>query len=167
MLVRTVAKVMLLLTSALLCAALLEVGLRTVHPKYQSAAESGQERDALRIWSSPRNWRAVFNHPDTGAPHSFIYNDLALRQSREFPTLEGAVNIGVFGDSYTDNVNLPSMHMFTELLDHLLNTTGGRFNVLNFGVNGYGTDQSFLNYLDFDQRDRLDHVISASVRLLF
>ena len=48
---------------------------------------------------------------------------------------------------------------FTEPLDYLLNLGGeGAFNVLNFGVNDYGTSQSLLRYELWDLRESLDHV---------
>lgn len=159
MLRRILPKILLLLASMLVCASVIELGLRFAHPRYASAAAGEYDRDMLRIWSPRPNRRLMLSHPDTGAEHPVVYNDRALRQSRNFPSLDGAVNVGVFGDSYTENVALPAMHVFTELLDHLLNESGRRFNVLNFGVNGYGTDQSYLHFLDFVRRDRLDHVV--------
>jgi hypothetical protein len=136
---RFLPKILLLVASVPVCAGVIELGLRLAYPKYASAAAGEYDRDMLRIWSPRPNRRVTLSHPDTGVEHPVVYNDRALRQSRRFPNLEGAINVGVFGDSYTENVGLPAMHIFTELLDYLLNETGRRFNVLNFGVNGYGT----------------------------
>ena len=53
-------------------------------------------------------------HPDTGVRHAVIHNNLALRQHRDFSEddLVGAINVGVFGDSYTENLRLPSPYSF-------------------------------------------------------
>ena len=100
-------------------------------------------------------------HPDTQAAHSLCHNNLALRQNRDFSAadLESSVNLGFFGDSFVENVNMKAQFSFTEPLDYLLNLGGeGAFNVLNFGVNDYGTSQSLLRYELWDLRESLDHV---------
>ena len=151
------------LNSLLLCLSLLAAGilaeltLRLAYPKYQQAAEVRYDRDAMTIWSPRPHRRTETRHPDTGVHHPVIHNALALRQSREFASLDAATNIGFFGDSYTANLSLPSQYSFTEPLDYLLNIEG-KYNVLNFGVNGYGTDQAYLRYTGFDQKQKLDHV---------
>lgn len=91
-------------------------------------------------------------HPDSGRKHPVIHNNLALRQQRDFSTADLAhgVNIGFFGDSFTENVRMEAPYMFQEVLDYLLNVrldNPVRFNVLNFGGDGYGTDQCYLYYL--------------------
>jgi hypothetical protein len=143
--------------SLLVGVTLAELTLRLGYPKYQQAADAQYDRDAITIWSPRPNRRSDARHPDTGASHAVIYNALALRQSRQFANLDAATNIAFFGDSYTANLGLPVQHSFTEPLDYLL-SLGGAFNVLNFGVNGYGTDQAYLRYVGFDQKHKLDHV---------
>ena len=43
----------------------------------------------------------------------------------------------------------------TLTLDYLLNQTGRRFEVLNFGTPGYGTDQIFLQFMDEENIEKL------------
>ncbi len=50
-------------------------------------------------------------------------------------------------------------YSFTEPLDYLLNQSGTRFNVLNFGVEGYRTGQSFLHYANFRWAKDIDYVV--------
>lgn len=137
-----------------------EIALRVVYPKYELAAEAKFQPDSLRITSRPANARHTVQHPDNGQPHLVIYNNHGMRQHRDFAAdeLAGTVNVGFFGDSYMENVGLPGPYSFTEPLDYLLNQTGQRFNVLNFGQAGYGTDQSFLAYRHSALRADLDHV---------
>ena len=106
--------------------------------------------------------RVLWRHPDTGEYHLVRHNDLALRQHRNFhPTSwrqEGKVHVAFFGDSFLENKRLPVQYSFTEPLDYLLNAAGkNRFNVLNFGVEGYGTEQSYLHYAGFKETN-LDYV---------
>lgn len=136
-----------------------ELALRLGFPEYERAAASVHQAHQTRIWARVPNSHWWGRHPDTRERHILRYNDLGLRQHRNFEKSSWgeSVNIGFFGDSFLENTTLPAQHMFTEILDHLLNAGGrGRFNVLNFGVDGYGPGQSFLHYQQFD--GHLDHV---------
>jgi len=137
-----------------------EVALRVVYPKYEFAAEAQFQPDSLRITTRPANARHTVHHPDNGRPHLVIYNNHGMRQHRDFSAGELAetVNVGFFGDSYMENLGMPGPYSFTEPLDYLLNQSGRRFNVLNFGQSGYGTDQSFLAYRYSELNATLDHV---------
>ena len=157
---RAAVNIGLLLTSCLIGLSLCEASLRLFYPKYRHLAEAQFRSDAMRIWARTphsRDWR---NHPDTDVPHSFNHNNLALRQHRDFneADLASATNIGVFGDSFTENTSMPVEYSFTEPLDYLLNQSGRPFNVLNFGVDGYGPGQSLLHYEYFHHAEDLDHV---------
>lgn len=158
MLKRLFPIVLLVCASLLVSFILIEGSLRFFYPKYADAARSHYNRDSIRTWAPLANYRDSTRHPDTGIQHNVFYNALALRQSRNFDVFDGGINIGFFGDSFTINHKLPVQYSFTEPLDFLLNTGNARANVLNFGVNGYGTTQSYLNYLVFEHRAQLDYV---------
>lgn len=157
---RLLSRLLLALVSALLGLALCEGLLRFLYPRYQYAADSRYEASATRIWTRLPNTRYQRLHPDSHRPHPVIHNNLGLHQHRNIPpeSLADAVNVGFFGDSFVENLRLPSPWAFTEPLDYLLNLGDRRFNVLNFGVDGYGTDQAYLAYREFPDRARLDHV---------
>lgn len=152
--------VLLLFTSVLVTLGSVEIGLRVFYPKYEQAAEAQFQPDSLRITTRPPNTRHSARHPDTGRAHQVIYNNYGMRQSRDFEIseLNGAINVGIFGDSYVENLSLPSPYSFTEPLDYLLNLGGTRANVLNFGQSGYGTGQSFISYSFSPLVEYLDHV---------
>ena len=158
---RTVVNLGLLLVSGVAGLALCEASLRLFYPKYRHVADARFSSDAMRIWARMPNSRDYINHPDTLVTHSLHHNNLALRQHRNFSEadLTAATNIGVFGDSFTENTAMPVQYSFTEPLDYLLNQSGGRFNVLNFGVNGYWTGQSLLHYEHFHYAEDLDHAL--------
>ena len=154
------ANLCLLLVSCVVGLCLCEVSLRLFYPKYRHVAESQFHSDAMRIWANIPNFRYLRTHPDILVPHSLYYNNLALRQHRNFneADLASAINIGVFGDSFVENVFMAAPYSFTEPLDYLLNQRRQSFNVLNFGVGGYGPGQSFLHYEHFRYAEDLDHV---------
>ena len=164
---KTAVNTSLVLASLLLCAVVGEGYLRFFHPVYEYAAEAPYYLDHRRIYVREANSASSRPHPDTGVRHNVIYNNLALRQHRNFSEddLAGAINVGIFGDSFTENLRLPAPYLFVEVLDYLLsqtsrqNDTRQRFNVLNFGVEGYGTDQAFLYYDDFAHSSKLDVVV--------
>jgi hypothetical protein len=131
-------------------------------PRYEYAAASVHERDAGRLIVRTPGSRYTRPHPDTGARHVVIHNNLALRQHRDLQPRKplGETRIGVFGDSFTENVRLPAPHGFTEVLDFLLNRVSPRpVEVLNFGVDGYATDQSWLYYESAEAARGLDVVL--------
>ena len=64
----------------------------------------------------------------------------------------------------TENVGLPVQYSFTEPLDYLLNQSGTPFNVLNFGVQSYGTGQSLLHYEHLRYAEDFDHVVYVYCR---
>ncbi len=144
----------------LFCFTIGELSLRVFYPKYTYAAESSFDSDKSRIWVRIANTHYKRKHPDSGETHLVFHNNLALRQHRNFykSDIFSAINIGFFGDSFTENLRLPSQYSFTEPLDYILNTRGSNFNVLNFGVDGYGTDQSYLYYIDFEYSINLNYV---------
>ena len=151
----------LLLASCLAGLLLCEAGLRLLHPRYGHLAEAPFVRDLNLSFARKPNRCNFHRHPDTRALLPLCHNSLGLRQHREFSAadLASSVNIGFFGDSWVENINMEAQFSFTEPLDYLLNLGGeGAFNVLNFGVNGYGTSQSLLRYELWDHRESLDHV---------
>ena len=161
-----IANACLLLVAGVVGLALCEGSLRLFYPKYRALAEAQFHFDAMRIWARTPHQRDFRYHPDTGAPHFVYYNNLGLRQHRNFSAadLAAAVNVGVFGDSFTENTGMAVPYSFTEPLDYLLNRGQQRFNVLNFGVDGYGPGQSLLHYEHFRYAADLDHVLYVYCR---
>ena len=153
----------LFLLSLLGALAACEVGLRLFHPKYEDIARYDKYRaDESRLWAPIPNTSRHRAHPDTGRRHPVIYNSFGSRQHRNFEVdaLKRAENVAVFGDSYTENSGIEAQYSFTEVLDFLLNLQDDRdFNVLNFGVDGYGPGQEFAWYEQFPHRDDWDHVL--------
>lgn len=141
--------VSLLCFTIILMLVFLEIVLRFTSHRYKYAAEAQLRINQSRIFENPKNARLYQKHPDSNNDHLIIYNSMGFRQHREF--LRGkpkdVVRIGFFGDSYTANLRMQSQYSFTEPLNYLLNKTGGKYEVMNFGTDGYGTDQIYLQYL--------------------
>jgi len=78
--------------------------LRVFYPKYEYAAESNFVGSMNRIMIRNKNSHDEKKHPDSAQPHLVYHNNLALRQNRNFYKVDfkSAINIGFFGDSYTE-----------------------------------------------------------------
>ncbi|MFC1664553.1 hypothetical protein ACFL17_02850 [Pseudomonadota bacterium] len=150
-----------IILSLLVSLVIAELVLRFAYPRYEYAADADYLESALRIWKRRPYEHKERGHPDTGRPHEVTHNNLALRHNRDISDndLRQRINIGVFGDSFTENVRLPAAHGFVEIVDYLLNLRSDKFNVLNFGVDGYGPDQHYLYYREWSRSHKLDHVI--------
>ena len=82
------------------------------------------------------------------------------RHDRNFGAtdIEAAVNVGLSGDSFTENHRLLSPYALNEPLNFLPNTNGERFNVPNFGVSESGPGQSFPHREESSRKRDLDDV---------
>ena len=182
--------VALALASCLAGGVLAEAALRLFLPKYEYLAAAPFVRHPILGYAREPNRRGSTLHPDTGEWHPFHHNNFGSRQHRNFSAadLESSVNVGFFGDSFTENIAMDAQFSFTEPLDYLLNVNVGRggtmtlaqkgartqadgegeerrgFNVLNFGVDGYSTQQSLLRYETWALRGTLDHVFYVYFR---
>ena len=157
-----IANLCLLLVSCLVGLSLCEMSLRLFYPRYRPLAEAFFIQDEKMRYRRAPNSRSLADHPDhTGLNHFLHTNNFSLRQHRNFSEtdLTSATNVGFFGDSFVENIGMAVQYSFTEPLDYLLNQGQRRFNVLNFGVYGYGPGQSFLRYKHFDHAKELDHVV--------
>ena len=160
---RWISTSLLLLLSSLGALIVCEAGLRLFHPKYEDVSRYGKyPAYESRLWARPPNTSRYKAHPDTGVRHPVIYNEFGSRQHRRFDVdaLKQAENVAFFGDSFAENSGIEAQYSFTEILDFLLNLQDDRdFNVLNFGIDGYGPGQEFVWYQQFSHRDDLDHVL--------
>ena len=156
-----IARLILVLIGTLLGLCLGEVGLRLFVPRYSELANAVFDEDAIRLRRRPPNTRTERIHPDSRESHAVIYNALGMRQHRPIPVEpeDGEIRIGLFGDSFTENIRLPIAYSFSEVLDYLLRQQSDQVTVLNFGVDGYGLDQSYLYYLHSPPAQHLDHVV--------
>ena len=155
---KTLANILLVFASIFAALALSELAARTLLPRYDQLADPPQRHHSSSVGVP---------HPDTGVLHQLAYNNLGLRQHRDFDAagLRAAVNIAFFGDSFTENRGMAAPYSFTEPLDHLLNAfrgnaggSGERVNVLNFGVWNTGPGAQYLLYRRAPHRNRFAHV---------
>lgn len=147
--------------SLIFALALAELTIRIVRPDLADLTKDMFERNSYRIFTNPKGKQHWKHNPDTREKELSIFNSLGSRQHREFTRKkpEGVLRIGIFGDSFTANMRMAAPYSFTEPLEHLFRSTGAEVEVLNFGVDGYDTDQIYLLHRDETMDLGLDVVV--------
>jgi hypothetical protein len=136
----TVVKLIVIGTVAGLLLA--EVGLRAYGYAYPRTAQRDDHLGTARIPG------VEFIFRDEGFSHvrinsaGFRDEEWAVEKPRD------TVRIAVLGDSYVEALQVEEDERFTETVERLLNASpvarGRRFQVMNFGVSGYGTAQELM-----------------------
>ena len=107
------------------------------------------------IWEPIANQIEYVKHPDLGVPLEIRYDKDGVRNHSEPSTSEKRNIVGFFGDSFTENRRVENRYSFTSILDGAARP-GAR--VVNYGVDGYGLDQSYLRYKKYERHD-IQHVV--------
>lgn len=117
--------------------------MKTIFPKIHSAwrRQCFEYDPEIGWWHIPHT-RALLELGETY--HLFRTNSKGLRSDREYPykTPKGRKRIILLGDSYTAGDGVSNGERFSDLLEHF----HPNLDVLNFGLNGSGTDQQLLLY---------------------
>jgi lysophospholipase L1-like esterase len=128
-----------------------EVLTRLVGLRFPAIARAGPTARRLWVYDATKGW---FHAPGRsgavgmGGPDRGLIriNALGLR-GPEVSTAKppGVTRLLVFGDSFVFGLGVDEEHLFTTVLQELLNGAGrGRYEVINLGVSGYSTDQEYL-----------------------
>jgi len=147
-------KFALALASLVVLFAVLEIGFRlagfgAIYDVYSKPSVMWRHDDLLG-WAyepsasvqyvGPRPWPVEFSNP-------VRINSLGLRGPELSPRGDGELRVLVTGDSLVAGFEVSYPEIFTTLLeDELSRRLGRAVAVLNAGVRGYGTDQSYLYY---------------------
>jgi hypothetical protein len=104
------------------------------------------------IFEPVANSKIKISHPD-GAPN--VPNNYDESGVNNFNFQEDTKNkkkiIGLFGDSFTENIAVYNQFKIETVLNNKL--FNNNFNYVNYGVNGYGLDQIFIRYLKYKTHD--------------
>lgn len=114
---------------------------------------NGDFNSSSKIWTRFPNTLEIYKHHDLNFPIEILFDENGARKS-SFDQ-KNKKSIAVFGDSFTENRGLLNKFTFTEIL----NRTQKEYHFHNFGVNGYGLEQSFQHWLDKQKLISIDKVI--------
>ena len=109
-------------------------------------------------WTIKPNSKGNFSN---GLYNGYVVNDrYGIRQNSDEGTyIEGYENIFFIGDSTTASLEVNNDDTASAILENSLRRTGRKVNVLNFGVRGYGTDQSVRKALHFAEQYKPRQII--------
>lgn len=137
-----------LLFSIAVALAIGEIGARFLLPPETQIASTGNQYQFYKFdeklgWSNGENRkgrfaRGEFEYDISINKHGMRYRDIEKDKSK-------VIRVAVLGDSFTWGIGVGDQDRFTELAEQ---ATQGRFELLNFGVSGYGPIQ---HYLDLDR----------------
>jgi lysophospholipase L1-like esterase len=131
--------VTLLLSSVALALLVAELGLRLFGVSYPSFLRP----DPITGWAHPPGAAGWFTLEGKG----YVRINAAGFRGADWPVTKppGVTRIAVLGDSYTEGVQVAEDSTFSAVLERELNAGGtGRYEVLNFGVGGFGTGQELI-----------------------
>jgi hypothetical protein len=104
------------------------------------------------IWTNQENSQVIYSHPDLNYPVKSNYAKSGVKAN--FLINQNFLYEGFFGDSSTDNRRIEYDYNFTTLYNEML----GKNIALNFGVDGFGLDQSFIRYLNIKNDFQLSKI---------
>ena len=130
-----------------------EIALR-MEGRYQDLASQALVPSPA-IWDRPVNRIESRAHPDLKVPIEIRFDSDGVRNHSETSTREKRHIIGFFGDSFVENRRVEDRFSFTSILD-VATRPGAR--VVNYGVENYGLDQSYLRYKKYEKHDIHDVV---------
>jgi len=132
---------------------LLAEGIMRIDGRYSDIANTEIGGD-LKIWSRSPNSIEYKNHPDLGKKISINFDEFGSRKSKFNPSPNKAI-YGFFGDSFTENRRIENPYTFSELLNE---KNPDKF-FYNFGVDGYGIEQSYQRWIEVKDKIDINNVI--------
>jgi len=107
------------------------------------------------IWERPVDTVQFSKHLDLNVLIEIRTDADGVRNHSEIPTDRKRNIIGFFGDSFVENRRIEDRFSLTSILD---TAAGPEARVVNYGVDGYGLDQSYLRYQKYQKHD-IKHVV--------
>lgn len=110
-------------------------------------------------WIYPPN--KEFSQKTKGINIQFKTNSLGFKdEDHAINNKNNALRILVIGDSFVSGTQMPVKAIFTTLLEQSLDKQfQKKFEVINEGINGWGIDQYYLDYLKYGKRFKSQIVI--------
>ena len=105
------------------------------------------------IYERPHSSQQNHKHPDLDYIISNYFDQDGVKNFDKTPTSKKKNIIGIFGDSFTENIAVDKKFEYSRIV----NTKLYNHTLVNYGVGGYSADQSFIRYLKYKNHN-IDHV---------
>ena len=136
----------------------IELGLRMTHyqPRVTTPAYFYQNH-ADAYWTLSANFQSRIQTPDGEV--TYTSSAQGLRTDRIFENPTDRQRIFVMGDSYTYGIGVDLKDTFVDQWQKLLDREKQVVDVVNLGVPGYGTQQSFVRAREYAQQLGMPNVL--------
>ncbi len=104
------------------------------------------------VWERPKSRTQYIKHPDLGNDIKIVFDANGLKNSGE---AKNNYLVGFFGDSFTENRRVEEDFTFSKILNNI----STKENFANFGVDGFGLEQSVQRWINFSESIDLKHVV--------
>ncbi len=111
-------------------------------------------KPAISVFERPQDITLKFKHPDLNTEHYFYYDQNGVKSTNKVATTNKKNIIAFFGDSFTENVGVSEKFDLVNILDKSVE----KYNFVNYGVEGFSIDQTFLRYYKYKNHN-IDTVV--------
>jgi len=146
---------LLLLLSIFLTLILLEIFL--IFSKSYNHVVTNNLIRSNTIWTNQENSQIFYMHPDLNYPVQNNYRKFGVKAN--FKIDKDFSYWGFFGDSMTDNRRIDYEYNFSSFFNEIYSNDIS----LNFGVDGFGLDQSYFRYLNVKDHFKLSKIFYVFV----
>ncbi len=110
-------------------------------------------KPSLAIYERASSSIQKHKHPDLDFTITNYFDLDGVKNFDKITTSKKKNIIGIFGDSFTENIAIPKKFEYTNLVNQLLENN----DLINYGTGGYSADQVFIRYLKYKDHD-IKHV---------
>lgn len=125
-----------------------ELPIQQLETRIEEIERIEVEENILRtfIYDAQMGWVPRPDH--TSIDGLWQSNSVGIRADREYTEqpADDTLRIALFGGSFTAGDEVSNTDMWATVLENTLVEQGVRAEVINFGVNAYGTDQAYLRW---------------------
>ena len=134
-------------------------GYLLITGKYSNLINSGLKQSNA-VWDKRPNYQFNQVHPDLKIDVVNISGNLGVRNHTKKSLKEFENIIGFFGDSFTENRRVEDRFTFTTILNRFWNQN----RAVNFGVDGYGLEQSYQRWRNYKDKIKIKDVVYVFCR---
>lgn len=150
--IQLIKNLALIIASLLLSILLIEIILK-IQGKYNHLTKN-ELIASQSVYERPFNSKQKHKHPDL---NYIIENYFDIDGVKNFSKIETSKKknlIGVFGDSFVENIAVDRIFEYSTLLNENINN----YQVINYGIGGYSAELAFLRYLKYQKKHDLKYI---------
>lgn len=140
-------KILLLITSFIFSFICIEFILKILG-RYNELTKNNLKPSAA-IYERAHSSKQKHKHPDLDYIIENYFDKNGVKNFDTVDTSDKKNIIGIFGDSFAENIAVDKKFEYSYLLDQNIK----EYKVVNYGIGGYSADQVFIRYLKYQDHD--------------